>query len=220
MWIEYLAVPVAASIAICATGWRRSLRRLLASEQERKALAKASLVLEEERRVLQLVARGASLQEVLDALTQAIERLTTQCFCTVLLLDDDGRRLLQGSGGSFPAEYMRAINGLEIGPDVGACGTAAFRNETTIVEDIATDPRFASANGFVLSASWKRARTWPGTRSSGCAPKSGCAKMRNGSVWPKNRPGSGFGISISQTILSRCRKDLRPFAACLVARTG
>ena len=151
MWIEYLAAPCAASVAIRAIGWRRSLRRLAASEQERKALAKASLVLEEERRVLELVARGASLQEVLDALTTAIERLTTQCFCTVLLLDDDGRRLMEGSGGSFPAEYMRAINGLEIGPEVGACGTAAFRNETTIVEDIATDPRFAAAKDFVLS---------------------------------------------------------------------
>jgi PAS domain S-box-containing protein len=151
MWIEYLAVPFAASVAISAAGWRRSLRRLAASEQERKALAKASLVLEEERRVLELVARGASLQEVLDALTHAIERLTTNCICTVLLLDDDGRRLMEGSGGSFPAEYMRAINGLEIGPEVGACGTAAFRNEATIVEDTATDPRFALAKDFVMS---------------------------------------------------------------------
>jgi PAS domain S-box-containing protein len=151
MWIDYLALPFAAAVAICAIGWRRSLRRLAASEQERNVLAKASRILEEERRVLELVARGASLQEVLDALTQAIERLTTQCICTVLLLDDDGRRLLQGSGGSFPAEYMRAINGLEIGPEVGACGTAAFLNETTIVEDIATDPRFALARDFVLS---------------------------------------------------------------------
>ena len=151
MGIEYLAAPVAAAVAICATGWRRSLRRLAASEQERKALVKSSLVLEEERRVLELVARGASLQEVLDALTQAIERMTANCICTVLLLDDEGRRLLEGSGGSFPAEYMRAVNGLEIGPKVGACGTAAFRNETIIVEDIATDPRFASAKAFVLS---------------------------------------------------------------------
>ena len=151
MWIEYLAVLFAVAVTICAIGWRRSLRRLVASEQERKVLAKASRILEEERRVLELVARGASLQEVLDALTQAIERLTTQCICTVLLLDDDRRRLLQGSGGSFPAEYMRAINGLEIGPEVGACGTAAFRNETTIVENIATDPRFTLGKDFVLS---------------------------------------------------------------------
>jgi PAS domain S-box-containing protein len=151
MWIEYLTAPCAASVAMCAIGWHRSLRRLATSERERQALAKTSLVLEEERRVLELVARGASLPEVLDALTQAIERMATKCFCTVLLLDDDRRRLLEGSGGSFPAEYMRAINGLEIGPEVGACGTAAFRNETTIVENIGTDPKFADAKDFVLS---------------------------------------------------------------------
>ena len=27
---------------------------------------------------------------------------------------------------------MQGVNGLEIGPEVGACGSAAFRNETTI----------------------------------------------------------------------------------------
>jgi signal transduction histidine kinase/ActR/RegA family two-component response regulator len=137
--------------ATCAILWRRSLGRLAESERERKALARTSLVLEEERRVLELVAKGASLREVLDALTQAIERMATHCFCTILLLDSDRRRLLEGSGGSLPAEYMHAINGLEIGPEVGACGTAAFWNETTIVEDIATDHRFAAAKDFVMS---------------------------------------------------------------------
>jgi hypothetical protein len=133
MWIAFSAAVCAASVAMgatCAILWRRSLRRLAESERERKALARTSLVLEEERRVLELVAKGASLREVLDALTHAIERMATHCFCTVLLLDEDRLRLLEGSGGSLPAEYMRAINGLEIGPEVGACGTAAFRNET------------------------------------------------------------------------------------------
>jgi PAS domain S-box-containing protein len=154
MWIEFSAVVSAASVAMCAACailWRTSLRRLAESERERNALARTSLVLEEERRVLELVAKGASLREVLDALTHAIERMATHCFCTVLLLDEDRLRLLEGSGGSLPAEYMHAINGLEIGPEVGACGTAAFLNETTIVEDIATDHRFAAAKDFVMS---------------------------------------------------------------------
>jgi two-component system, sensor histidine kinase and response regulator len=34
---------------------------------------------------------------------------------------------------------------------VGACGSAAFRNETTIIEDIANDHRFGPAKDFVLS---------------------------------------------------------------------
>ena len=69
----------------------------------------------------------------------------------MLLLDEEGKRLWEGSGGSLPAAYMQGVNGLEIGPEVGACGSAAFRNETTIIEDIANDPRFGAANGFVLS---------------------------------------------------------------------
>ena len=44
---------------------------------------------------------------------------------------------------------MQALNGLEIGPDVGACGSAAFRNQTVIVEDIATDYRFEAAKDLV-----------------------------------------------------------------------
>lgn len=114
--------------------------------------------IEEERHVLKLIAEGASLKDVLDALTAAIERMAPGCACSILLLDEDGRRLREGSGGSLPAEYMRAVNGLEIGPDVGSCGSAAFRNQIVVVEDIATDHRWAAAKelplGFGLHACW------------------------------------------------------------------
>ncbi len=114
--------------------------------------------LEEERRVLQLVAKGASIGEVLDTLTAAIERMAPECFCSILLLDEDRRHLRTGAGGRLPAEYMRLVDGLEIGPDVGSCGSAAFRNQTVIVSDIATDYRWAAAKelplGFGLRACW------------------------------------------------------------------
>jgi signal transduction histidine kinase/CheY-like chemotaxis protein len=115
-------------------------------------------VVEEERRVLELVAKGASLQQVLDALTLGIERLAKDCLCSILLLDEEKRHLLRGSGGSLPEEYMRIVNGLEIGPDIGSCGSAAFRNETVVVEEIATDYRWAVAKHlplrFGLQACW------------------------------------------------------------------
>ncbi|HTW66521.1 MAG TPA: response regulator [Bryobacteraceae bacterium] len=125
--------------------------RLAERQRDQEKLERSSRVIEEERRVLELIAKGASLKEVLDALTAAIERMATGCYCTVLLLDEEGKRLWEGSGGSLPAAYMQGVNGLEIGPDVGACGSAAFRNETTIIEDIANDYRFGPAKGFVMS---------------------------------------------------------------------
>jgi signal transduction histidine kinase/CheY-like chemotaxis protein len=146
-----LAVAGLLSTAISlAVAWFQT-RRLSQCQRVQTELEKYSKVLLEERRVLELIAKGASLKEVLNALTKSIETMAPHCFCTILLLDEDRRTLLEGSGGSLPPEYMRAVSGLEIGPNVGACGTAAFRNQTTIVEDIANDFRFAPVKDFMLS---------------------------------------------------------------------
>jgi hypothetical protein len=89
MWIEMGTAVTALGFATSATGWYRSERLLSRSRRERQDLANSSLVIEEERRVLELVAKGASLQEVLDTLTRAIERISPESICTVLLLDED-----------------------------------------------------------------------------------------------------------------------------------
>jgi len=150
--LSQLTIGVAVLCAsVAAFGWRQARRRLSRSLRQQEELEKSSRVLEEERQVLELIARGASLKQVLDALTHAIEHMSPGCLCSVLVLDEDGNRLLEGSGGSLPADYIRGVHGLQIGPEVGACGTAAYHNEMVIVENITTDPRFAAARGFVLS---------------------------------------------------------------------
>jgi diguanylate cyclase (GGDEF)-like protein len=130
----------------------RTRRRLAESLVEREDLANSSLVIEEERRMLELVAKGGSLSEVLSTLIRAIERISPGAICTVMLVDEEQSQFLSiASGPSLPPEYLQALNSLPIGPDVGACGSAAFLNETVVVEDIATDYRFARAREFVLS---------------------------------------------------------------------
>src|SRR5271156_846556 len=138
------------ALAACAMAYMQT-RRLRESQRDQQKLERSSRVIEEERHVLELIAKGCSLREVLNALTAAIERMAPEFYCTVLLLDEEGKQLWEGSGGGLPPAYMQGVNGLEIGPDVGACGSAAYRNETTIIEDIANDPRFGAAQGFVLS---------------------------------------------------------------------
>lgn len=141
-----------AAIAAALGGWWFGARSGSGGAREPDDLASASTLLEVERRMLELVAKGAPLSEVLNTLTEAIEKISPESLCTVMLLDEEHRtRLLMASGPSLPRAYLDAANGLEIGPDVGACGSAAYRNETIIVEDIATDYRFATARDFVLS---------------------------------------------------------------------
>ena len=141
-----LGLAILAFGIACLQTWRLRER-----QRDQEKLERSSRVIEEERHVLELIAKGASLKEVLDALTAAIERMATGCYCTVLLLDEEGKRLWEGSCGGLPPAYMQGVNGLEIGPEVGACGSAAYRNETTVIEDIANDHRFGPAQAFVLS---------------------------------------------------------------------
>ncbi|PKO91515.1 MAG: diguanylate cyclase [Betaproteobacteria bacterium HGW-Betaproteobacteria-1] len=88
--------------------------------------------------MLEMVAKGAELTEVLNAIVRQIQSEDKTARCSVLLLDAEGKHLLTGASPDLPAFYNEAINGVEIGPGVGSCGTAAYLGQRVIVEDIQT----------------------------------------------------------------------------------
>jgi hypothetical protein len=135
---------------LCALEWGRTYRRLVDRSREHETQERSWRLLEEERRILELAAKGASLKQVLDALTAAIERMAPGAFCSILLLDEDGVHLRAGSGGGLPADYISAADGIPIGPDMGCCGSAVFRNQTVIASDIANDYRWRRAKDLAL----------------------------------------------------------------------
>ena len=91
---------------------------------------------------LELILSGADLPVILTTLVRNIEAQTDGMLGSVLLLTPD-QRLVTGAAPSLPDAYNLAIDGVRIGPFVGSCGTAAFRNERVIVEDISKDPLWA-----------------------------------------------------------------------------
>jgi GAF domain-containing protein len=97
-------------------------------------------VLEGQSLVLELIARGESLHQVLDTLLRVIQLQCSGMLASILLLDPDGSHVRHGAAPDLPEEYVRAIDGLPIGPQEGSCGTAAFTRKPVIVGDIATDP--------------------------------------------------------------------------------
>jgi signal transduction histidine kinase len=94
-------------------------------------------------RLLEMVALGAPLVETLDSLMLLIESQSDGVYCSVLLLDEDGKTIRTGAGPNMPPDYMALLDGFEIGPYTGSCGTAMFRKETVIVADIMNDPLWA-----------------------------------------------------------------------------
>jgi hypothetical protein len=95
--------------------------------------------------------RGDGLEEVLSRHLLAVEEMTYgDLFTSVLLLRPDGKRLSHGAAPRLPKSYREAIDGAEIGPCAGSCGTAAFFGRPVYVTDIATDPLWADYRHLAL----------------------------------------------------------------------
>ena len=93
--------------------------------------------------VMEALTMGAPLSDILEVLIWGLEQESPTRSISILLLDRDGRRLLTGAAPSLPEFYNAAINGVEIGPCVGSCGTAAYSRERVIAEDIQQHPYWA-----------------------------------------------------------------------------
>lgn len=108
--------------------------------------------------LLEMIALGAPLAETLKRLTLLIEAQSPGLLCSILLLNEDGKTIRAIAGPSMPPGYLTLYDGIEIGPDVGSCGTAMFTRHTVIVTDIETDPRWEKfrhlADQYGFRACW------------------------------------------------------------------
>jgi len=113
-----------------------------------------------EKRLLEMIATGVELKEILNALCLTVEGQRQGALASVLMLNPDGAHLDVVAGPSLPKEWSQQMEKLPIGPSAGSCGTAAYRGSPVIVSDIATDPLWnvpehrASALKQGLRASW------------------------------------------------------------------
>jgi PAS domain S-box-containing protein len=107
-------------------------------------------LLDGQMRVLEMIAAGAPLKDSLTALVRLIEEQAPGILGSILLIDRLKRHFCGGVAPSLPPEYVSAIYGLPIGPAAGSCGTAAFRKESVVVKDIATDPLWKDYRDLAL----------------------------------------------------------------------
>lgn len=101
--------------------------------------------------VLEMISKGVPLGAILNRIVAWVQAQSTEgAIASILLMDDDGEHLLHGAAPDLPADYNNAVHGARIGPNVGSCGTAAYKKLTTIVEDIATDPLWKDFKDIAL----------------------------------------------------------------------
>ena len=148
-------ISVEVSLSALRGRYYQSIIRDISHRKRREAL------LAGENRLLEMVAKGDSLADILDSLCLLVEEQSSGVLASILLMEPNGKRLRHGAAPSLPKAYTDAIDGLVIGPSVGSCGTAAYRAEQVIVSDIATDPLWADFRDLALAHSLRACWSTP-----------------------------------------------------------
>lgn len=119
-----------------------------------------------EKNVLALNAEPrTNVEKVLDYYLRGIEEIYPAMKCSVLRIADG--RAYNWSSPSLDEAYIKAIDGLAIGPEAGSCGTAAYYGKTTIVEDIANDDKWVDFKNAALKHQLRACWSHPIMNSGG-----------------------------------------------------
>ncbi|MEE4012204.1 EAL domain-containing protein [Roseibium sp. FZY0029] len=100
---------------------------------------RALLLQQGQNKVLQEIAAGKPLEQVLTTLVLTIEDQLDGVMGSIMLVDDAGEHLLATVGPNLPQAYLDLTDGIPVSPKMGSCGTAVFRRESVIVEDVMKD---------------------------------------------------------------------------------
>jgi len=129
---------------------------LLASFRDDSQHRRTQLLARAQTELIEMVSRGRPLEESLSALVSMLQDQVAGAACAVMLRK--GNRLHPFMAPKLPASYTQALTGLPIGPAEASCGTAAFKGELVVAEDIAHDPLWANyrdlARRHGLRACW------------------------------------------------------------------
>ncbi|TKS62104.1 MAG: Fis family transcriptional regulator [Nitrospira sp.] len=120
----------------------------------------AETLLAGENRLLEMLATGCTLSEILDALCRLIEDIASGSLCGIVLVDPISNRLKHGAAPSLPLSYNESIHGRPVNLYSGPCAMAAYLKEQVIAADVASDTRWdtyewrALAMAHGLKACW------------------------------------------------------------------
>jgi len=121
------------------------------------ALKKAELREQLRSKILEKIARGEALPQLLNFIATSVELERPGALCSIQLVNDAGTHLEFAAAPSLPESYNAAAGHIRIDEGIGSCGTAAFRRERVVVEDISVHPfwkGFTPASYAGLRSCW------------------------------------------------------------------
>jgi signal transduction histidine kinase len=149
-----------------------------------------------EKRLLELIATGSPLAQVLERLCLHVEETADGCRCSVLLLDPQSGVLQPGAAPSLPPVVIETINGRSVASCWGPCAVAVRDQVQIIVRDIAHDARWRDGE-------WARLAAAAGFRSCWTTPIL-ATDGRTLGAFALYQPTTGNPTPLQNELIGRC----------------
>jgi PAS domain S-box-containing protein len=92
-----------------------------------------------ENLVLEMTAKGNSLESILEALCRVVEQAANGSLCSIVLIDSSGTKIQQAIAPSLPSSYNDRFRDIPVDCEGGPCTEAAFRKTQVVVPDVALE---------------------------------------------------------------------------------
>jgi PAS domain S-box-containing protein len=106
---------------------------------------RAEIHLAGQTHVLEMIASGRSLRDVLMALCRFFEEAAIDCFCGIYPIDGRSKTFQYGIAPSLPDSYTDPIEGVQVDSDASPRGQSISEKAQVVAQDIGSDPRWIEA---------------------------------------------------------------------------
>lgn len=103
---------------------------------------RATLILDVERRLLEMIASGHAVTDVANAICRVVEEVMPASICELRLIDRNSPTIDFAVAPSLPAAYVKDVVGTKLRDDLLPCGLAFSLKRPVAVADIGEDPRW------------------------------------------------------------------------------
>jgi len=121
---------------------------------------RAEAQLDGEKKLLEMVASGRPLSNILDSLCRLFDANAEDCLSSVLLLDRTRTMIEQSIGPGLPLGFNQMLTERKVDSDTGPCGMAASLRTQVVVSDVALETRWGGENWLRLFSAYGLRACW------------------------------------------------------------
>ncbi len=143
-----------------------SLTHFIGVQSDVTQRKKAEFLKDQIRKILEMIAQHWSLDFISNTIVETVEQHIENCLVSILLLDREKGTLHNLSAPNVPKSLTQALEGLNIGPNICSCSTAAHLKKEIFTKDMTKDPLWKGHRNLLMEHNLKSCWSLPILSSS------------------------------------------------------